>query len=301
MSNPGFQEYFLPILNYLKGKEEINRNVIMNELVTIMKLSDDDKRETIPSGTEPVYQNRMSWALTYLKKAGLVDAPFRSHWKITNEGLKILEKNPQRINLNFLKKLDTFIDVRNAKDDLTTNHQTNNEETMTPMDSLIQNYETIKRNICDEMLQKILNQTPDFFERLVVELLVKMGYGGSVKDAGKALGKSGDEGIDGIIKEDKLGLDNIYIQAKKWQPGNSIGRPEIQKFIGALSGQSARKGIFITTSSFTSEALSYKSYKDISLVLIDGKQLLEYMYEYGVGVTEDQKLEIKKIDIDFFE
>lgn len=302
MANPGFQEYFLPILNYLKGKEAVNRRVIMNDLAEIMSLSIEDKRETIPSGFEPIYQNRIGWALTYLKKAGLLEVPVRSHWIITREGLTVLESKPKRVNLKYLKQFESFKEFReNSRDEQGTSNDIDTEETLTPMDSLIKSYEIIKKSICDEILQKILDQTPDFFERLVVELLVKMGYGGSVKDAGKALGKTGDEGIDGIIKEDKLGLDNIFIQAKKWKPGNNVGRPEIQKFIGALFGQNARKGIFITTSSFTSDAIYYKPSKDISLIMIDGKQLVDYMYEYNVGVSEDQKLEIKRIDTDFFE
>ncbi|HRU18116.1 MAG TPA: restriction endonuclease, partial [Bacteroidia bacterium] len=174
----------------------------------------------------------------------------------------------------------------------------NNEQT--PEENLDKAYQRIRKSLASELLNKVVDLSPAFFERLVVELLVKMGYGGSIKDAGKAMGKSGDEGIDGTIKEDKLGLDIIYIQAKRWKPGNVIGRPELQKFVGALAGQGAKKGIFITTSNFTKEALDYTPRNETKIVLIDGEQLAQLMIDYNLGCTPQQTYEIKKIDSDYF-
>ena len=166
---------------------------------------------------------------------------------------------------------------------------------------MIDSYELIKKDVCDEILSKILEQSSDFFEQLVVDLIVAMGYGGSIEDAGKATKRIGDEGIDGIIKQDKLGLDNIYLQAKRWQKSNMVGRPEIQKFVGALAGQGARKGIFITTSSFSKEALEYKPRNETSIILIDGQKLVDLMYEYNIGVTVEKHFEIKRLDSDYFD
>ncbi len=170
----------------------------------------------------------------------------------------------------------------------------------TPEENLDRAYQRIRKSLASELINKVVELSPAFFERLVVELLVKMGYGGSIKDAGKAMGKSGDEGIDGTIKEDKLGLDIIYIQAKKWKPGNIVGRPELQKFVGALAGQGAKKGIFITTSTFTKEALDYTPRNETKIVLIDGTQLAQLMIDYNLGCTTQQTYELKKIDSDYF-
>ena len=206
------------------------------------------------------------------------------------------------LNSKYLKRYPSFLEFQNLS------HKVNNKKTditsqneATPLETIIDNFELLKKNTCDELLNKILEQSSDFFEQLVVNLIVSMGYGGSIDDAGKATKKTNDEGIDGVIKEDKLGLDNIYLQAKRWQKNNVVGRPEIQKFVGALAGQGARKGIFITTSSFTKEALEYKPRNETSIILIDGKKLVELMYEYNIGVTVEKEFKIKRLDNDFFD
>ena len=204
---------------------------------------------------------------------------------------------------NFSDNFHQFLEFQNA---LNNGNETEVESPeievheQTPEENLDKAYQRIRKSLASELLNRVVDLSPAFFERLVVELLVKMGYGGSIKDAGKALGKSGDEGIDGTIKEDKLGLDIIYIQAKRWKPGNVVGRPEIQKFVGALAGQGAKKGIFITTSNFTKEALDYAPRNETKIVLIDGNQLSQLMIDYNLGCTTQQTYELKKLDSDYF-
>ncbi|GAB4273921.1 MAG: restriction endonuclease [Thermincola ferriacetica] len=256
----------------------------------------------MPSGQQPIFDNRVGWAKTYLKKVGLLDTPMRATIVITQRGLDVLKQNPQEINVRFLRQFPEFVEFQSSKRDTLEVEQQHTEEIIaqTPEENLENAYQKIRKSLAQDLLNKVIGLPPAFFERLVVELLVKMGYGGSIKDAGKAIGKSGDEGIDGTIKEDKLGLDIIYIQAKRWQPGNVVGRPEIQKFVGALAGQGAKKGVFITTSSFTKEAIDYVQRINTKIVLIDGECLADLMIDYDVGVTKSAVYEIKKIDSDYF-
>jgi len=213
-----------------------------------------------------------------------------------------LEDKPEKIDMKTLKQFDEYNEfIKNTNVNKDTNDSLDEEETHTPEEVMETAFQNIKRTLADDILEKIRNVTPAFFEKLVVDLVVKMGYGGSVKDAGKAIGKTGDEGIDGTIKEDKLGLDVIYIQAKRWKDGNVVGRPELHKFVGALAGQGAKKGIFITASTFTKEALEYAPKNETKIILIDGIQLAELLIEYNVGVVNYQMYEIKKIDNDYFE
>jgi len=212
---------------------------------------------------------------------------------------KILEKYPQREDY----LIEILLEFQNAsRNDNETDEEVVTAEIheRTPEENLDKAYQRIRKSLASELLNSVVELSPAFFERLVVELLVKMGYGGSIKDAGKAIGKSGDEGIDGTIKEDKLGLDIIYIQAKRWKPGNIVGRPELQKFVGALAGQGAKKGIFITTSNFTKEALDYTPRNETKIVLIDGEQLAQLMIDYNLGCTTQQTYELKKLDSDYF-
>jgi restriction system protein len=257
----------------------------------------------LASGNQSIFDNRVGWAKTYLKKAGLLDSPKRATFIITELGRQTLTQKPNRIDTKYLRKFPSFLDFQNASrnENETEEENTNvviNEQT--PEEILDKAFQRIRKALASELLNKVIELSPAFFERLVVELLVKMGYGGSIKEAGKAIGKSGDEGIDGTIKEDKLGLDIIYIQAKRWKPGNVIGRPELQKFVGALAGQGAKKGIFITTSNFTKEALEYTPRNETKIVLIDGEQLTQLMIDYNLGCTPQQMYEIKKIDSDYF-
>ena len=303
MSIPSYEEFMFPILKLLADDKTYHRKDIYNQMARYFNLSNAQINELLPSQTEPKYQNRISWALTYLQKAGLITRPSRAHFHITNEGKEIVKNNTANLNTKFLNKYESFIEFRNSsyRQDNDIKEKTNIIDTNTPLENIINNFEFLKKNICDELLDKILKQSSDFFEQLVVDLIVAMGYGGSKEETIKATQRTKDEGIDGVIKEDKLGLDSVYLQAKRWQKGNVVGRPEIQKFVGALSGQGARKGIFITTSTFTKEALEYKPRNDSTIILIDGQKLVEYMYEYNVGVNLEQKFEIKRLDNDYFE
>jgi restriction system protein len=248
-----------------------------------------------------LFYNRTAWAKTYLKKAGLIDSPKQGIVVISKRGLDVLKKKPSSINVKFLKQFSEFVEFQTSKREDEIETETNDEQsTQTPEELLETAYQKIRKSLASELINKVVELSPAFFEKLVVELLVKMGYGGSIKDAGKAMGKSGDEGIDGTIKEDKLGLDIIYIQAKRWKPGNVVGRPELQKFVGALAGQGAKKGIFITTSNFTKEAIEYTPRNETKIVLIDGHQLAQLMIDYNLGCTPQQTYEVKKIDSDYF-
>jgi restriction system protein len=298
---PDYQSIMLPLLKVVADKREYKLQELIETLSLTFKLTDDDRAEMLPSGQQRIFDNRVAWARTYLKKAGLVDSPRRAFVTITERGIKVLSESPALINVRFLKQFPEFVEFQ------TTKRESNiieiddqSESTETPEELLETAYLKIRKSLAQEIINKVIQLPPAFFEKLVVELLVKMGYGGSIKDAGKAIGKTSDEGIDGTIKEDKLGLDIIYIQAKRWQPGNTVGRPEIQKFVGALAGQGAKKGIFITTSSFTRDAIEYQPRNETKIVLIDGDQLSQMMIDYDLGVSPINKYEIKRLDHDYF-
>ena len=298
---PDYQSIMLPLLKVVADNKEYRLQELIEVLSETFKLTDDDRKEMLPSGQQRIFDNRVAWARTYLKKAGLVESPRRAFVKITERGLKVLSENPDLINVRFLKQFpDFFKFLTTKKESDETEFDEQSESTETPEELLETAYLKIRKSLAQELISKVIQLPPAFFEKLVVELLVKMGYGGSIKDAGKAIGKTSDEGIDGTIKEDKLGLDIIYIQAKRWQPGNTVGRPEIQKFVGALAGQGAKKGIFITTSSFTKEAIEYQPRNETKIVLIDGDQLSQMMIDHDLGVSSTNKYEIKKIDHDYF-
>ena len=292
----------LPLLRHVSDKGEYKFRDIIEGLANKFGLTDEERKELLTSGIQPIFQNRVGWAKTYLKKAGLIDTPKRATVTITTRGLEILEKNLDSINVKFLKQFPEFVEFQTAKrvDGETETETAEEQSTQTPEETLETAYQKIRKSLAQDLINRVMALSPAFFERLVVELLVKMGYGGSIKDAGRAIGKSGDEGIDGTIKEDKLGLDIIYIQAKRWQPGNVVGRPELQKFVGALAGQGAKKGIFITTSSFTRDALEYVPRNETKIVLLDGEQLSQLMIDYNLGVTSVSSYEVKRIDSDYF-
>ncbi len=230
-----------------------------------------------------------------------MDRLARATYKITERGLGVVRQNPSKIDIEFLKQFPEFAQFQAAqRERLHKPKEAPKIEARTPDETIEDAYQGIRDTLVDSLLSKLMELSPSFFERLVIELLVKMGYGGSIAEAGRAIGRSGDEGIDGTIKEDKLGLDIIYIQAKRWQPGNTVGRPEIQKFVGALAGKGAKKGIFISTSAFTKEAAEYVKPLDAKVILMDGEQLANYMIDYDIGVSCAAAYEIKKIDIDYF-
>lgn len=300
---PDYQTLMLPLLKlFSDGQEHKYRDIIEN-LATEFEVTDEERKELLASGNQAIFDNRVGWAKTYLKKAGLLDSPKRATFVITDLGRQTLTKNPNRIDAKYLRQFPSFLEFQNvSRNDKETWEETATAEIheQTPEENLDKAYQQIRISLASELLIRVVELSPSFFERLVVELLVKMGYGGSIKDAGRAMGKSGDEGIDGTIKEDKLGLDIIYIQAKRWKPGNVVGRPELQKFVGALAGQGAKKGIFITTSNFTKEALDYTPRNETKIVLIDGEQLTQLMIDYNLGCTTQQSYELKKLDSDYF-
>jgi len=272
MAIPDYQSLMLPVLEEISDIKEYKIRDIIEALAKKFHLTEEERKELLPSGQQPIFDNRVAWAKTYLKKAGLLESPKRALIVISPRGLDVLKQKPAKINVKFLKQFPEFIEFQSAKKEDSENGGDESTEDVqaTPEETFEKAYLQIRKSLAEELLNRVLKLSPAFFERLVVDLLVKMGYGGSIKDAGKAIGKSGDEGIDGTIKEDKLGLDIIYIQAKRWQPGNIVGRPEIHKFIGALAGQGAKKGIFITTSTFTKDAQEYVPKNETKIVLIDG-------------------------------
>ena len=300
---PDYQSLMLPLLKLFSDKEEYKYRDLIERLAHEFNLTDEERKELLASGNQPIFDNRVGWAKTYLKKAGLIDSPKRATFVITELGLQTLKRNPSRIDAKYLRQFPAFLNFVNAgRNDNDGEEEPISQDliTQTPEENLDNAYKRIRKSLASELLSKVIELSPAFFERLVIELLVKMGYGGSMNDAGKAIGKSGDEGIDGTIKEDKLGLDIIYVQAKRWKTGNVVGRPEIQKFVGALAGQGAKKGIFITTSNFSKEALDYTPKNETKIVLIEGERLAQYMIDLNIGCTIQQTYELKKIDSDYF-
>lgn len=301
---PDYQSLMLPLLKLVSDRQEHKYRDLIEKLAIEFRLTDDERKELLASGNQAYFDNRVAWAKTYLKKAGLLDSPKRATFVITDLGLQTLAKNPPFIDAKYLRQFPSFLEFQNASRNTNEAEEqvtTDVPNEQTPEENVDKAYQRIRKSLASELLNKVVDLSPTFFERLVVELLVKMGYGGSIKDAGKAIGKSGDEGIDGTIKEDKLGLDIIYIQAKRWKPGNIVGRPELHKFVGALAGQGAKKGIFITTSSFTKDALGYTPKNETKIVLIDGEQLAQLMIDHNLGCTTQQTYELKKIDSDYFD
>lgn len=291
----------LPLLRFAGDGDEYQLKGAIAALAERFSLSDEERNELLPSGLQPVFTNRIGWARTYLKKAGLLSSPRRGHFKITDRGRNILKEHPSAINQKYLERFPEFIQFKSIRREKTEEDRADTPELalgQTPHEALESAYERLRSELASEILSSIRGCDPTLFEKIVVELLVKMGYGGSRKDAGRAIGRSGDEGIDGIIKEDHLGLDNIYIQAKRWEA--TIGRPEIQKFAGALQGQRARKGIFITTSDFTKDALDFVSRIDSKIILLDGATLAKLMIDFGVGVNPVATYQVHKIDSDYF-
>lgn len=295
----------LPLLRQLADGSQYTSKDLYDSLANAYGLTEGERQELLSSGRQPLFHNRVGWAQTYLKKAGLVVSPRRGVYQITERGKNVLVEGPIEITAEYLMRFREFAEFRTGTEDkiagetsVADTPPSEVESESTPEDLLKLGYRRIRQLLADELLTKVKSCSPRFFELLVVDLLVKMGYGGSQWDAGKAIGRSGDGGIDGIIKEDKLGLDVIYLQAKRWE--GTVGRPEIQKFVGALQGQRAKKGVFITTSSFTKEAVEYVKMIDTRIVLVSGTELSELMIDHGIGVTPFETYEIKKMDYDYF-
>ncbi len=289
----------LPLLKFSGDGEEHTRREAIDRISAEFVLTETERNQLLPSGRQRVLDNRIDWARAYLKQSALIEPTEVGCWRITSKGLEVLKKNPARIDLKYLSQFPEFLEFRARRRTQPTEPEDEKPPPIqTPQELLEDGYQRIRDKLLQDLLSYVKKRPPEFFEKMVVELLVKMGYGGSQKDAGKAIGRSGDEGIDGIIKEDKLGLDVIYIQAKRWE--GTVGRPEIHKFVGALQGQRANKGIFITTSTFSDEARQYASSIPTKIVLIDGEELADLMISNDIGVSRETSYEIKRIDNDYF-
>lgn len=302
MPIPDYQTLMLPLLRLTGDGTEHPFREAVDKLAEEFQLSDDERAELLPSGAAHVFGSRVGWARSYLKQAGLLEAPKRGVFRITPEGKALLAKNPARIDNNLLNQYESFRAFRARGKESEDNQKAVALEAaseQTPEDAMATAYQRVRKNLETELLEQVKAASPAFFERLVIDLLVAMGYGGSRQDAGRAIGRSGDGGIDGIIKEDRLGLDVIYVQAKRWE--NPVGRPDVQKFAGALQGQRASKGIFITTSNYSREAIEYVNVIATKIILIDGDMLAALMFDHNVAVTKTGTYQLKKIDADYFE
>ena len=306
MAVPDYQSVMLPLLSFAASRnDEISTGEAVEALASQLGLAEDDLKQMLPSGIQATFENRVGWAATYLKKAQLLEPTRRGYYRITQRGQDLLKKHPEQINVRVLKQYPEFQEFQRLKGTRSKDKKSDSDSTLdlegvTPSEALERAYENLRDELAEELLDKLKKAPPSFFERIVVELLVKMGYGGSRVDAGKAIGRSGDGGIDGIIKEDKLGLDVVYIQAKRWD-SNAVGRPDVMQFAGALQGQRASKGIFITTSRFTEDARDYVTQIGSKIVLIDGDQLSQLMIDHDVGVSTISLYPVKRIDSDFFD
>ncbi|NLR80199.1 restriction endonuclease [Chitinophaga eiseniae] len=304
MMIPDFQTIMLPLLQILSdGNEYLLRDVI-NKICDQFHLTEEEKIELLPSGNQPIIDNRVGWARTYLKKAQLLENPRRGVLRINQAGRELLESKPSRIDVKFLKTLPGFKEWHessSSKDDGITPviEKVENETGKTPEELLEYSFVSIKEQLASELLEKIKSCPFSFFEVLVIDLLIKMGYGGSKREAGQVMGKSGDGGIDGLIKEDKLGLDTIYVQAKRWE--NTVPIHHVRDFAGSLLSKKAKKGIFITTSNYPASAKEFVSSIEPKVALIDGKELTELMIEYNIGVASKKMYEVKRLDTDYFE
>lgn len=306
MAVPKYNEFFSPVLRALEDGQIKRALEIRKYALNYLNVSEEDRKQMLPSNTQRLVDNRATWAITYLCKANLIERVAKGKYKITNTGIQVLHEKKDHVELKDLYQFDSFRQFINTdtmseeKKDLSQTSVLEDLQEGTPQDNLNASMEQINKELSANLLSEIMERSPAFFEKMVVQLLLKMGYGSALED-GFVTGCSGDEGIDGIIREDKLGFSSIYIQAKRWAEDKAIGRPEIQKFVGALAGQGAQKGLFITTGTFTKEARSYVE-KQLStkVVLVDGEKLTKLMIEYNLGVSVETVYTIKKIDTDFF-
>ena len=293
-------DLMLPLLKIMQCNNKVyNLNEAYNLLLIELKCSEEEKNETMEDGRNVIFY-RLQWAKTYLKKAGLIEYPKRAHFNLSKNGESLALNSIEGINANFLSNFESFNEFRGfipkTENEQVLEYTQDKLIELTPPEIIIQQSKILKNDIKTELLGLIKNNSPKFFEQLVVDLLVAMGYGGSYQDAAQAIGKTNDGGIDGVISEDRLGLDKIYIQAKRWE--NTVGRPDIQQFKGALADQVAKKGVFITTSNFSKEAI--ESAKKSGIVLIDGDKLTSLMIEFGLGIQIERSFHIYKIDQDRF-
>lgn len=301
MAIPKYDEMYLVFLNCLADMMPHKSKEVRDTIAANLSVSDSERQEMLPSGRQAIFDNRVGWTRTYLKKAGLLTSPSRGVYQLTEQGKQVLDSNPDTIDNSFLAQFESFRQFMRSDSVSSKADIADDQNGQTPQDTLDFAYRQINHALADDLLSEIMKHPPAFFEKLVVQLLENMGYGGSVENAGLVVGQTGDEGIDGIIREDKLGFSLIYIQAKRWDRTSSVGRPEIQKFVGALAGQGANKGLFITTAQFTREAREYaKKQHTTKVVLVDGDTLAKLMIDYNLGVSTQATYQIKQLDSDYF-
>jgi restriction system protein len=300
---PDFQSLMLPVLQESR-QGEVRIGAVVERLADRFHLTPEQRTELLPSKRQTTFANRVHWAKSYLGKAGLVQFTKRGHFRISEAGQKVLADAPARIDINFLKQFPDFLAFREAPSatkNSTEQSAEESESSLTPDEQMRRAREIIDADLAQDMLGRIGGAPPEFFEKLVVKLITAMGYGGSIDDAGRALGRSGDGGVDGVIDEDALGLDRIYVQAKRYKDGNPVGAGAIRDFFGALDQFKAGKGLFVTTSTFSPAAVTTAAGLSKRIVLIDGKQLARLMIKYEVGCRIEEQLSIKKIDEEFFD
>jgi len=301
---PKYEKIMLPLLKHLSDGQEHSLSDAHDSLAEQFNLTNEELRELLPSGQQTIFRNRVGWARTYMKKAGLIISTKRAHFRISDNGLELLKENPIEITSKFLRRYADFVKFQSVKKDKQASSSTQIELTddntdQTPEESLEYAYQGLHSKLAKEVLDIVKECSPSFFEKLVIDLLITMGYGGSRKDAGQAMGKSGDGGIDGIINEDKLGLDVIYLQAKRWD--NTVPLKEIRDFTGALASKKAKKGIFITTSNFPNSVYDFVKQVEYKIILIDGERLANLMIEHSIGLSTVNTYHVKTIDSDYFE
>jgi restriction system protein len=298
MAVPDFQSFFKPLLDIALDGNEHSTKEAREILSKFFNLTDIELQERLPSGTQTTFENRVAWAKSFLVQARVFESPKRGFFKITDRGQELHKQGHNRIDIRILNQYPEFKEFHTANKTIKKEHVEQENQYETPEELLQKSYLSIRNELASNILERVKLNSPSFFENLVVDLMVAMGYGGTRSDASESIGKTGDEGIDGIIKEDRLGLDVIYIQAKRWE--GTVGRPEVQKFVGALHGQRAKKGVFITTGRFSNDAVDYIKNIDPKVILIDGETLVDFMIDFNLGTTTSTTLEIKKIDSDYF-
>ncbi len=302
MPVPSYEDLMPLVLSRAKTEQRVRDAV--REIADALKLTDEEREETIPSGQSTLISSRVAWAVTYLVQAGLLKRPKRGHFVITEQGQSVLDTDFQNLDLAYLKNIPAFIDFMNRKGTNKAITGTSQpievpQSDKSPEEIIGSAYQELEADLKEQILERILQNSPAFFEQLVVRLLSCLGYGRSDTLA-EVMGKVGDGGIDGIIHQDKLGLDVVYVQAKRYAPENAVGRPELQAFVGTLAGVSAHKGVFVTTSRFSPNALEYLKTVNARVITIDGHRLVDLMIEGGVGVRVRKVFELHRIDEDFF-
>lgn len=305
MSLPNYQILMLPLLRCAEFGNEVKTSDCVDLIAKQLNLTEEEISQPLPSGRQTIFNNRVHWARTYLAKAKVIESTKRGHFKITARGIEILKNNPLQIDNSFLSQFPEFVEWKNLNDNETNNKtiidsQQVTESLATPEEDIAKSYALINAQLRSDLVEYLLNVSPSQFESIIIDLLIAMGYGGGRNEMGKSLGRSGDGGVDGIIKEDELGLDVVYIQAKRYDPSNIIGRPAIQSFAGSLEGFNATKGVFVTTSSFADTATEYVQRIHKRIILIDGKELANLMIRHDVGVRIKDVYKIKRIDEDYF-